>query len=99
MSSPQTPEFIVSMVSQRLRELVHDLNNSIFITKGFIEELSEDITAKRYRESNFDDENFIDMIQTVNRTVEKIDQNLSQLRKFAKEEIFDKSGLPRENKK
>ena len=32
---------------------------------------------------------------TINRNIEKIDTNLVKLRKFAKEDIFDKTGVPR----
>ena len=93
MSETQTPEIIVNMVSVRLREMIHDINNALFVTKGFLEELSEDITNKQYMKPDFDHENFSDMITTINRNVEKIDQNLVKLRKFAKEEVFEKSGV------
>lgn len=93
MSEPQTPEVIVNMVSLHLRELIHDINNALFVAKGFLEELSEDTREKRYMDPSFDHENFSDMVVTINRNVEKIDQNLIKLRKFAKEEIFDKTGV------
>jgi hypothetical protein len=33
------------------------------------------------------------MLETVGRSVERIDQNLQKLRRFAKEEIFAASGI------
>ncbi|KAB8030002.1 hypothetical protein [Fluviispira multicolorata] len=96
MSDTQTPESIVNMVSLRLRELIHDINNALFVTKGFLEELGEDVTEKKYLDPKFDHENFVDMISTITRNVEKIDQNLIKLRKFAKEEVFEKTGVTKQ---
>ncbi|BBH53613.1 hypothetical protein [Fluviispira sanaruensis] len=93
MSEMQTPEAIVNMVSLRLREIIHDINNALFVTKGFLEELSDDVKEKKYTDPKFDHENFNDMISTISRNVEKIDQNLIKLRKFAKEEVFEKTGV------
>ncbi|WP_186646840.1 hypothetical protein [Fluviispira vulneris] len=93
MSEMQTPEAIVNMVSLRLREIIHDINNALFVTKGFLEELSDDVKEKKYADPKFDHENFNDMIATISRNVEKIDQNLIKLRKFAKEEVFEKTGV------
>ena len=94
-SNVKTSEEVVEMVSVRLREIVHDINNALFVTKGFLEELAEDIKDKKYVQPNFDHENFGDMLATVTRNADKIDANLNILRKFAKEEIFDKSGVPK----
>ncbi len=95
MPVEQSPEAIVNMVSLHLRELIHDINNALFVTKGFLEELNEDTQNKRYMDPSFDHENFQDMVSTINRNIEKIDTNLIKLRKFAKEEIFDKTGVPK----
>lgn len=92
----ETSENIVKMVSTRLREVVHDMNNALFVTKGFLEELVEDIKSRRYTEDNFDHENLSDMIETITRNIDKVDQNLNKIRKFAKEEIFEKTGVSRE---
>lgn len=89
-------EEIVILVSHRLREVIHDMNNALFVTKGFIEELSDDIKAKKYLEANYDHENIADMIATIARNAEKVDLNLNKLRKFAKEEIFEKTGVPKD---
>lgn len=95
MSNEQNPEVIVNMVSLHLRELIHDVNNALFVAKGFLEELNEDTQGKRYMDPSFDHENFQDMVSTINRNIEKIDTNLVKLIKFAKEDIFDKTGVPR----
>jgi prephenate dehydratase len=72
MSQEQTPEAIVNMVSLHLRELIHDVNNALFVAKGFLEELSEDTQSRRYMDPAFDHENFGDMVSTINRNIEKI---------------------------
>ena len=95
MSNEQNPEVIVNMVSLHLRELIHDVNNALFVAKGFLEELNEDTQSKRYMDPSFDHENFQDMVSTITRNIDKIDTNLLKLRKFAKEDIFDKTGVPR----
>jgi hypothetical protein len=93
--SPESLESTVVMVSARLREWIHEVNNALFITKGFLEEVSGEVEEKTYLQDAFDHENFLDMLHTVNRSVERIDLNLQKLRKFAKEEIFDESGVKR----
>ena len=93
MTEQQTSEVIVNMVSLHLRELIHDVNNSIFVAKGFLDELAEETHGKRYLDPNFDHENFSDLVATINRNIDKIDQNFEKLKKFAKEEIFDKTGV------
>ena len=93
--TPESPENAVLMVSARLREWIHEVNNALFITKGFLEEISGEVEEKNYLQDSFDHENFIDMLQTVGRSVERIDQNLQKLRRFAKEEIFDTTGVKR----
>lgn len=89
----ETPENTVLMVSSRLREWIHEVNNALFITKGFLEEVQTEVQDKNYLRTGFDHENFVDMLQTVFRNVERIDQNLQKLRKFAKDDIFDQSGV------
>ncbi len=88
-------EEIVGMVSSRLREWVHEVNNALFITKGFLEEVQTEIQDKNYTKPEFDHENLTDMMETIGRSVERIDTNLQKLRKFAKEEIFELSGVPK----
>jgi hypothetical protein len=91
------PESAILMISTRLREWIHDVNNALFVTKGFLEELNEDIKESRYKDPEYDHENLADMVTTVARNIEKIDQNLAKLRKFAKEEVFDNTGVSRPN--
>ena len=88
-------EEIVNMVSVRLREIAHDINNALFVTKGFLDELTDDVKSKKYLEANYDHENFGDMLATVIRNTNKIELNLDKLRKFAKEDIFENSGVPK----
>ena len=85
----QTNENLAPLVSSRLREWIHDVNNALFVTKGFLEEIEEEVKCKGYQTEDFDHENFVDMLSTVLRNVEKIDRNLQKLRKYAKEEIFE----------
>jgi len=83
----------VLMVSARLREWIHEVNNALFITKGFLEEISGEVEEKTYLQESFDHENFVDMVQTVTRSVDRIDTNLQKLRRFAKEELFEMTGV------
>ena len=83
----------VLMVSSRLREWIHEVNNALFITKGFLEEISGEVEEKTYLQDSFDHENLVDMLQTVTRSVERIDANLQKLRRFAKEEVFELTGI------
>ena len=94
-ASVQSTEVVVRMVSDRLREIVHDMNNALFITKGFIEELSEEVKEKKYLETNYDHENIADMVSIIARNADKVDENLTKLRKFSKEDIFDETGVTR----
>lgn len=93
--TPESVDGAVLLVSARLREWIHEVNNALFITKGFLEEISGEVEEKNYLQDSFDHENFVDMLQTVERSVERIDQNLQKLRRFAKEEIFDTTGVKR----
>ena len=93
--TPESVDGAVLMVSGRLREWIHEVNNALFITKGFLEEISGEVEEKNYLQDSFDHENFVDMLQTVGRSVERIDMNLQKLRRFAKEEIFDATGVTR----
>jgi hypothetical protein len=93
MSTNVRADEVVNMVSNRLREIIHDMNNALFVTKGFIEELAEDVNSKKYLESNYDHENMADMLSTIFRNADKVDQNLNKLRKFAKDEIFELTGV------
>ena len=81
------------MVSARLREWIHEVNNALFIARGYIEELQEEITTKSYIEPAFDHENFVEMIETVARSVTRIDANLTKLRNYAKEDVFEHAGV------
>lgn len=91
----ESKETTVIMVSGKLREWIHEVNNALFITKGFLEEVLSEVQDKNYLQPGFDHENLVDMLQTVSRNVERMDQNLQKLRKFAKEEIFDQTGVTR----
>lgn len=93
--TPENMDATVLMVSARLREWIHEVNNALFITKGFLEEISGEVGEKNYLQDSFDHENFLDMLQTVSRSVDRIDLNLQKLRKFAKEELFDATGVKR----
>lgn len=93
--TPENMDAAVLMVSARLREWIHEVNNALFITKGFLEEISGEVGEKNYLQDSFDHENFLDMLQTVSRSVDRIDLNLQKLRKFAKEELFDSTGVKR----
>lgn len=94
MENNENSEVVVNTISARLRVMVHDFNNSVFAAKGFLEEISVDVKEKKYTQSAFDHENFVDMLNTVIRNIERIDQSVVQLKKFAKEELFEQVGTP-----
>lgn len=89
----EVTEDVINSLSGRLREWVHEVNNAVFVARGFLEEIQEEIQSRNYQKNDFDHENLVDMIETVGRNVERIDTNLQKLRKLAKEDIFVISGL------
>jgi uncharacterized protein YwgA len=91
----QDSNFAVGQVSNRLREWIHEVNNALFITKGFLEEIEADAKSRSYLKANFDHENFLEMIETVVRSVDRLDRNVQKLRKYAKEDVFSESGVER----
>jgi len=91
----QNSKVTVGNISHRLREWIHEVNNALFITKGFLEEIEADAKSRAYLKQNFDHDNFLEMIQTVGRSVERIDRNVQKLRKYAREDVFSESGVER----
>ncbi len=89
----QEPQQAVGQISVRLREWIHEVNNALFITKGFLEEIEADAKSKAYLKPHFDHDNFCEMIETVVRSVERLDRNVQKLRKYAKEEVFRENGV------
>jgi len=91
----QVSEQVIHALSGKLREWVHDVNNALFVSRGFIEEIQEDVVSQNYTQPDFDHENLKDMMEAVARNLNRIDKSLQKLRKISKEDIFDLSGLPR----
>lgn len=85
----------VGQISVRLREWIHEVNNALFITKGFLEEIEADAKTRAYLKPHFDHDNYVEMIQTVVRSVERLDHNVQKLRRYAREELFRESGTTR----
>lgn len=83
----------VGQISIRLREWIHEVNNALFITKGFLEEIESDAKTHAYLKPNFDHNNFNDMIETVVRSVDRLDRSIQKLRRYAKEEVFRETGI------
>jgi len=84
---------IVQEISQNLRHWIHDVNNALFVTKGFLEEIEIEIKDKNYIQPDYDHENLADMVETLSRNVLKMEANLQKLRKYAKEDIFANAQL------
>lgn len=82
----------IDKISQQLREWVHSASDSIFVARGFVEELAQEIRAKDYLKEDFDHESFSRMAEGLLRNIEKIDRNLHNLRRFAKQDIFKAKG-------
>lgn len=91
----QEPQEAVGQISNRLREWIHEVNNALFITKGFLEEIESDAKSQAYLKPKFDHDNFCEMIETVVRSVDRLDRSVQKLRKYAKEEVFRESGIER----
>ncbi|NBO38317.1 hypothetical protein EBU99_07015 [bacterium] len=91
----QESQEAVGQISIRLREWIHEVNNALFITKGFLEEIESDAKSRSYLKPNFDHDNFVEMIETVVRSVDRLDRSVQKLRKYAKEEVFRESGVER----
>lgn len=89
----ESTETAVLMVSSRLREWIHDVNNALFIAKEYLEEIQSEVTSGNVRNPQFDHEAFADLVSTVARNVGRIEQNLQQLRMYAKEELFEQAGV------
>ena len=89
----QESQQAVGQISGRLREWIHEVNNALFITKGFLEEIEADAKSRAYLRPHFDHANYLEMIETVMRSVERIDFNVEKLRKYAREEVFKESGI------
>lgn len=89
----QEPIQAVGQISLRLREWIHEVNNALFITKGFLEEIESDTKSKAYLKPHFDHENFREMVDTVARSVERLDRSVQKLRKYAREEVFSEAGV------
>ena len=91
----QEPQEAVGQISIRLREWIHEVNNALFITKGFLEEIESDAKSRSYLKANFDHDNFCEMIETVVRSVDRLDSNVQKLRRYAKDEVFRETGVER----
>ncbi|MEY2987758.1 MAG: hypothetical protein RJB13_1279 [Pseudomonadota bacterium] len=89
----QEPVQAVGQISLRLREWIHEVNNALFITKGFLEEIEADTKTRAYLKPHFDHENFRDMVDTVARSVDRLDRSVQKLRKYAREEVFNEAGV------
>lgn len=78
----------VDLVSGRLCENIHDINNALFVTKGFIEALGQEIYSDGFMGPEFDEEEFRKLFETVVRNVAKLDRCILGLRDFARVGIF-----------
>ncbi|MEN9528154.1 MAG: hypothetical protein RI932_27 [Pseudomonadota bacterium] len=83
----------VGQISIRLREWIHEVNNALFITKGFLEEIEADAKTRAYLKPHFDHDNFNEMIETVVRSVDRLDRSVQKLRRYAREEVFRETGV------
>lgn len=95
----QNSDLAVGQISHRLREWIHEVNNALFITKGFLEEIEVDAKSRAYLKPHFDHENFVEMIETVARSVDRIDRNVQKLRKYAREDVFSETGVAKPSRR
>ena len=78
----------VVRISSHLREAVHDINNSLFVAKGFMEELRSDVLHETFLSEDYDLKTFKGMFEAVARNIEKLDHSVQSIRDFAKQGIF-----------
>ena len=84
----------LKIISDKLRDWIHDSNNALFVTKGFMEEICSELQDRTYfNNPDFDHDALWEMLQTVLKNVERLETDLSQLRKYAREDIFTDFGI------
>lgn len=79
----------LDLISNHLREILHNINNSMFVMKGFLEEARNELEAL---ESGSDKELSVSslrvMLETIERNAGKLDTSVQTLRKFAKSDLY-----------
>ena len=81
----------VHKISRQLRETIHDMNNALFVMKGFMDELSTDVRQELFRKPDYDCQTFKDMFEAVHRNMQKLDASVQSLRHFARKEIYSEA--------
>ncbi len=79
----------LDLISGHLRENIHDINNALFVTKGFVEELSEELKRLESRADESERKLLKEMFDALSRNVTKLDSSIQNLRMFAKHGIYE----------
>jgi hypothetical protein len=84
---------IVKWVHLHLRKWVHDSNNALFIAKGFLEETMDELGERKAIQNDEENQKMLDSLAAVNRAMVRLEDQVGKLRAFAKEEIFEHTGV------
>jgi hypothetical protein len=88
---------IVTWVNLFLRKWCHDSNNALFVAKGFMEEMVEDLTDQQNASPAIETEKNLDTAAAVLRALTKLEDQVQKMRLFAKDELFDHTGVAKPN--
>jgi hypothetical protein len=79
--------------SKKARQIVHDANNSLFVAKGFVEEIGFVMKNEEYLRPDFNKEEFSLMLNKVVANLDKMGAQLKLLGKFARDDVFEAVGV------
>ena len=94
-SSEMSQEEIVKWVHLHLRKWCHDSSNALFIAKGFLEEVLDDLNQRKTESKDEEVNKTLDSLAAVVRAMTRLEDQVLKLRYFAKDEIFDHTGVTR----
>jgi hypothetical protein len=94
-NSQMASDEVVTWVHLHLRKWCHDANNALFIAKGYLEEVLDERAAAEVQPAATGDLNSAEALSAVIRAMARLEDQVLKLRHFAKDEIFDHTGLPK----
>jgi hypothetical protein len=82
----------IRSISDKLRDWIHDVNNALFVTKGFMEEVCTEVQDRQYLNEEFDHDSFWEMLQTIVKNLDRLEGSVQSLRKYARDDIYKDLG-------
>ena len=92
-SEPNLQPEDVNTVQLFLRKWCHDANNALFVAIGLLEEMIEDLSDQIRVPPLPETEKNRETASAVLRAVSRLENQVSTLRHFAKDEVFEHKGL------